>query len=224
MAFVQSTIVEFQQSGAECVSDEILYCQKARLQAFYYELYNAYKVRERFVFKYIFYSLSQIGNPGKRQWIKQYRNLDPALSAIVPENLPNLQDEMGSKAPVLYFHLPINSKKRSSSDVKALSGKEVETKTLSLLSENGLPAPAHIFTDNANTAQGQQLTDLKKAAFICHKTKSLLLISHSEALLDQPLFYTIIQEYEFPVRSLDFNWLCRKNLRLMQAMALYKRI
>lgn len=224
MAFVQSTIVEFEQSGAENVSDEMLYRQKARLQAFYYELYNAYKVRERFVFKYIFYSLSQIGNPGKRQWLKQYRNLDPGLSTIVPENLPNLQDEMGAQAPVLYIHLPLTSRKKSSSDATLLSAQETEANILSLFSEKGLPAPAHIFTDNANTAQGQQLTDLKKAAFICHKTKSLLLISHSEALLDQPLFYTILQEYEFPVRSLDFNWLCRKNLRLMQAMALYKKI
>ena len=49
-------------------------------------------------------------------------------------------------------------------------------------------------------------------------------ILHDSRLLENPLFYTIMEEYQIPLRSVDFPWLCRKNLRLMQAMTLYRMV
>ena len=212
MISVDSIIIEYQQTEAVFISEDILNRKKEKLKAFYCELHQVYRHSGKFVLKYIFYILKKKRRCTPLQMQKQFKAISPNLSSVTPQELEDQLPLLREKEVVLYRHPTTNDTS------------ETETLIANYLLKNELPHPVFEFTESPQTPQGRLLTELGKAVFLCHKRKALLLIAHTRSLLENPLFYSLLSEYDIQVRSVDFSWLCPKNLKLMQAMVLFKQV
>lgn len=212
MTFVDSIIIEYEQAEAVFISEEILNQKKEKLKAFYCELHQVYRHSGKFVLKYIFYILKKKKRCTPLQMQKQFKAISPNLSSLTPQELEEQLPYLREKEVVLYRY-PTEKNIPDTEDL-----------IKDYLLKNELPHPVLEFTEAPQTPQGSLLTELGKAVFLCHKRKALLLITHSHSLLENPLFYSILSEYDIQVRSVDFSWICPKNLKLMQAMVLFKQV
>lgn len=202
MHYITSTLVEFERDQIESIPDNLLTKQKIRLQSFYCELYDSYLRGEKYIVRYMFYSLKSVRRLTPLQLRKQFSKLMPKTEPTSPENMKDIRQEVGKKEIVVYRH--------GKYDAEALQ---------SYLQENSLPAP---LTEFHEPEQATELNELKKASFYAFKKDALLLLVHGKSLLENPQFYSILGEYQIPVRSVSFPWICRNNLTLMQAMTLYR--
>lgn len=201
MQFISSTLVEFEQPDLVPVEPEKLYSQKQRMKAFYYELYDSFLRGEKYIVRYMFYTLSEMKRLTRAQLRKQFAAISHKAGSVLPEDMQALREEAGKREIVLYT-----------------DGMYAEEKALATLREAGLPQPEHIFTET----EGTSLPELRKAVFYAFRKDAFLLLAHTPELLSRPLFYQIVEEYQIPLRSLTFPWMCRRNLKLMQAMTLYQ--
>ena len=204
MSYIDSTLVEFERKDIENVPTELLLRQKARLCSFYYELYDSYLRGGKYIVRYMFYTLKEARRLTAAQLRKQLTALSPQTGSITPEEQRPAAEEAAGKEIILYTY-----------------GSADEKKLCAYLKENRLAAPAVRFAESETSPQ---LEELKKAAFYTFRKDAFLLLAHDSRLLENPLFYTIMEEYQIPLRSVDFPWHCRKNLRLMQAMTLYRMV
>lgn len=201
MSFISSTLVEFEQSDLIPVETGKLLSQMRKMQAFYYELYDSFLRGEKYIVRYIFYTLSAVKRVTRAQLRKQFAAISRKAESVPPEEMQALKEEVGKKSIVLYTDENFSKEKAFQS-----------------LWKEGLPQPTRIFTE---TETGT-LPELKKAVFYAFRKDAFLLLAHNPELLSRPIFYQIVEEYQIPLRSLTFPWMCRKNLKLMQAMTLYQ--
>lgn len=202
MSYITSTLVEFERDQIESIPDNLLTRQKIRMQSFYYELYDSYLRGDKYIVRYMFYSLKSVRKLTPLQLRKKFSKLMPKTEPIAPEAMKDIRQETAGRGVVVYLH--------GNHDPETLN---------TLLQENKLPAPLTEFHDPENATE---LNELKKASFYAFKKDALLLLVHGKSLLENPQFYSILEEYHIPVRSVSFPWLCRSNLTLMQAMTLYR--
>ena len=201
MQFISSTLVEFEQSDLIPVETGKLLSQMRKMQAFYYELYDSFLRGEKYIVRYIFYTLSAVKRVTRAQLRKQFAAISRKAESVPPEEMQALKEEVGKKGIVLYTDENFSKEKAFQS-----------------LWKEGLPQPTRIFTETETEA----LPELKKAVFYAFRKDAFLLLAHNPELLSRPIFYQIVEEYRIPLRSLTFPWMCRKNLKLMQAMTLYQ--
>lgn len=204
MSYIDATLVEFERKDIENVPTELLLRQKAKLSSFYYELYDSYLRGGKYIVRYMFYTLKAARRLTAGQLRKQFAALSPQIGTVMPEEQGPAAEEAAGKEIILYTY-----------------GAADEEKLCAYLKENRLAAPAVRFAESETSPQ---LEELKKATFYTFRKDAFLLLSHDSRLLENPLFYTVLEEYQIPLRSVDFPWLCRKNLRLMQAMTLYRMV
>ena len=201
MSFISSTLVEFEQSDLIPVETGKLLSQMRKMQAFYYELYDSFLRGEKYIVRYIFYTLSAVKRVTRAQLRKQFAAISRKAESVPPEEMQALKEEVGKKDIVLYTDENFSKEKAFQS-----------------LWKEGLPQPTQIFTET----ETETLPELKKAVFYAFRKDAFLLLAHNPELLSRPIFYQIVEEYQIPLRSLTFPWMCRKNLKLMQAMTLYQ--
>ena len=201
MQFISSTLVEFEQSDLIPVETGKLLSQMRKMQAFYYELYDSFLRGEKYIVRYIFYTLSAVKRGTRAQLRKQFAAISRKAESVPPEEMQALKEEVGKKGIVLYTDENFSKEKAFQS-----------------LWKEGLPQPTRIFTET----ETETLPELKKAVFYAFRKDAFLLLAHNPELLSRPIFYQIVEEYQIPLRSLTFPWMCRKNLKLMQAMTLYQ--
>ena len=203
MQFISSTLVEFEQSDLIPVETGKLLSQMRKMQAFYYELYDSFLRGEKYIVRYIFYTLSAVKRVTRAQLRKQFAAISRKAESVPPEEMQALKEEVGKKDIVLYT-----------------DGSFSKEKAFQSLWKEGLAQPTRIFTETET--QTGTLPELKKAVFYAFRKDAFLLLAHNPELLSRPIFYQIVEEYQIPLRSLTFPWMCRKNLKLMQAMTLYQ--
>ena len=201
MQFISSTLVEFEQPDLIPVESGKLLAQMRKMQAFYYELYDSYLRRGKYIVRYMFYTLSAVKRVTRAQLRKQFAAISRKAESVLPEDMQTLREEAGKKEIVLYT-----------------DGSFSQEEALRNLRQTGLSQPVQIFTET----EAGTLPELKKAAFYAFRKDAFLLLAHNPELLSRPLFYQIVEEYQIPLRSLTFPWMCRRNLNLMQAMTLYQ--
>ena len=201
MQFISSTLVEFEQPGLIPVESGKLLSQMRKMQAFYYELYDSYLRGEKYIVRYMFYTISAVKRVTRAQLRKQFAAISRKAESVSPENMKALKDEVGKRKILLYT-----------------DGNFSQEEALRSLKQAGLTQPEQIFTET----EAGTLPELKKAVFYAFRTDAFLLLAHNPEMLSRPLFYQIVEEYQIPLRSLTFPWMCRRNLKLMQAMTLYQ--
>lgn len=207
MKYIKDTLVEFEQPAIAEVPRELLLKQRTRLQAFHYELYDSFTRGGHYVVRYVFYTLRRAVRQTRTQMMRQLGEITPGMNAAPPVTADELEETARRKGLVVYHY--------ASQPAQENTGKALNP---------NLPEPLAVFTDTPGTPEAERLEGLKKAAFYAFRKDALLLVESIGSLMGNPLFYNILEEYQIPVFSLDFPWLCRKNLRLMQAMALYNRL
>lgn len=207
MKYIKDTLVEFEQPAITEVPRELLLKQRTRLQAFHYELYDSFTRGGHYVVRYVFYTLRRAVRQTRTQMMRQLGEITPDMNAAPPVSPDELEETARRKGIVVYRYACSSEKEKNATPLNP-----------------SLPEPLAIFTDIPGTPEALQLEGLKKAAFYAFRKDALLLVDSIGNLISNPLFYNILEEYQIPVFSLDFPWLCRKNLRLMQAMALYNRL
>ena len=200
MQFISSTLVEFEQPDLIPVESRKLLAQMRKMQAFYYELYDSYLRGEKYIVRYMFYTISAVKRVTRAQLRKQFAAISRKAESVSPENMKALKDEVGKRKILLYT-----------------DGNFSQEEALRSLKQAGLTQPEQIFTET----EAGTLPELKKAVFYAFRTDAFLLLAHNPEMLSRPLFYQIVEEYQIPLRSLTFPWMCRRNLKLMQAMTLY---
>lgn len=201
MQFITSTLVEFEQKDIAPVNSERLLLKQRQIQAFYYELYDSFLRGEKYIVRYMFYKLSEIRKLTSGQLRKQFASISKKIQSVSPEEMTLLKEETGNKELILYT-----------------DGSYPEENALAMLQEAQLPLPVMTMTETDPLL----LTELRKAVFYTFRKDAFLVLAHRPALTASPLFYNIMEEHQIPFRSLSFAWMCRKNLKLMQAMTLYQ--
>lgn len=204
MKYISSTIIEFERPDIEHVPAELLRRQGTLLRAFYYEHYDSFVRGGKYIVQYIYYTVKKMRNLTRLQLDKQYSSLSQQAESLAPAESAVRSDD---RDVVAYAY-----------------GTPADDSRLSdWLTAHHLPQPLARFADTPDTDAGKRLDELKKAAFYAFRKNALLVVESMDGLIANPLFYTVLDEYQMPVCSPDFPWLSRKNLKLMQAMALYQQ-
>ena len=203
MQFISSTLVEFEQPDITPVELGKLLAQKQRTRAFYYELYDSFLRGEKYIVQYLFYTLNGIKRTTRTQLQKQLAAISPKADCILPEHMKTLREEAGDRETVLYT-----------------DGEYPEEQAIGIMQKAGLSMPGQIFRET----DPKTLCELKKAVFYTSRKEAMLLLAHTPELLANPLFYPVAEEFPILLRSLTFPWMCRKNLKIMQAMTLYQEL
>ena len=201
MQFISSALVEFEQPDITSVDIRKLTARQKQMEAFYYELYDSFLRGEKYIVRYMFYTLREMKRLTRAQLRKQFAAISHKAGSVLPEDMQALREEAGKREIVLYT-----------------DGSFPQEKALETLREAGLPQPGQLFTETESSS----LSELKKAVFYAFRKDAFLLLAHTPGLVSRPLFYQIVEEYQIPLRSLTFPWMCRRNLKLMQAMTLYQ--
>lgn len=205
MKYITSTLIEFQRDRVESIPQSLTDRQAERLKAFYYEHYDSFRREGKYIVQYIYYTVASMKKLTRTQMQKQYAAISPQAECSLPPRTVPSREETGV---VLY----------------SFGSHPADEELACYLHDAGLEAPGISFADDPATEAGQNLEGLKMAAFYAFRKDALLLVNGMQGLIDNPLFYDVLDEFRIPLRSPDFPWLSRQNLKIMKAITLYKRI
>ena len=104
MSYITSTLVEFERDQIESIPDNLLTRQKIRMQSFYYELYDSYLRGDKYIVRYMFYSLKSVRKLTPLQLRKNFSKLMPKTEPIAPEAMKDIRQETAGRGVVVYLH------------------------------------------------------------------------------------------------------------------------
>ena len=163
---------------------------------------------DKFIFRYVFYSLEKLKRLTKNSLSKQYESLSPTLKAVGPDKIQSMEN----KYVMLYGDI-------SSPETKEL----VDT----YLKKHNLQEACPPFYDKINQARNKTdiaYEELQKVLFYCKKKKCPLLFVSVNMLIRDIRFFNLLEESNIDFRCIDFPWFCNENLKLIKAVMLYEQL
>ena len=206
---MKTDIVEYRTSSVyEGIPKHVLQANKKRLNAFYMERECIENKGDKFIFRYVFYSLEKLKRLTKNSLSKQYESLSPTLKAVEPDKIQSMEN----KYVMLYGDI-------SSPETKEL----VDT----YLKKHNVQEACPPFYDKINQARNKTdiaYEELQKVLFYCKKKKCPLLFVSVNMLIRDIRFFNLLEESNIDFRCIDFPWFCNENLKLIKAVMLYEQL
>ena len=155
---------------------------------------------DRDVYLYKMYSIDTPARLTAPTLRKLYAGIPKDITCTTPEQLTTMQ----KKDTILYT-----------------CGQTDTSEAESFIAANGMNTPLHTFTDRPDATATFDYPELQKALFFCSRTRATLIIAHASQIPQDIRALNILETTTVQFRCIDFPWLCRENIRIMKAMALY---
>ena len=174
--------------------------QRAIHRAFHTDTPCISRHGDRDVYLYKMYSVDTPAKLTAPTLRKLYAGIPKDITCTTPEQLTTMQ----KKDTIIYT-----------------CGQTDTSEAENFIAANGMNAPLHTFTDCPNATATFDYPELQKALFFCSRTRATLIIAHASQIPQDIRALNILEATTVPFRCIDFPWLCRENIRIMKAMALY---
>ena len=201
MQFISSTLVEFEQLDLIPVESGKLLAQMRKMQAFYYELYDSYLRGGKYIVRYMFYTLSAVKRVTRAQLRKQFAAISRKAESVLPEDMQAMHEEPGKKESYSTQTGAFHRKRHSGTSVRQDCHNPYRS------SRKPKPAPC---------------PSSRKLRLLCLPQRRLS-PAGTHPRTAQPA--SLLSDCgRIPDSSAEphLPWMCRRNLKLMQAMTLYQ--
>ena len=188
---------------------------RLRLNAFFAE-FCTFSPRDRDMALYKFYSPERLRRSSPALRKKQLASIDTSLLAVSPDCR-----ECGSTTKTIATTDTDYMEERE----VILYGKPIAAKGGNAISEyirqHNLTV-AETFHDEDLSAEDCDYPEFQKAAFFARRMKAMLVISSAGELIGNIRFLNLLKDTGLRFHCVDFPWLCRENIDIFRALALYK--